>query len=290
MEKQAMTLNREGIVRYVEYLREQERTSGTILKYERDLEQLRCWLNGRRVDKETLIDWKETLLAHHVPTSVNGMLASINGYLRYRGRVDLCIRPIRIQRALFLDEQRELEREEYCLLVEAAQRLGNQRLALVLQTICATGIRVSELQYITVEALRIGRAEVENKGKRRTVFLPERLRELLWEYLRTQTNTAGAVFVTRNGKPLDRSNIWREMKSLCQWAGIEPKKVFPHNLRHLFARTYYASEKDLAKLADLLGHSNINTTRIYIAESGTEHARQLEELNLVITKSSFCCK
>lgn len=290
MKKQSMTLNRREIGRYVEYLRQQERSPGTISKYERDLEKLRCWLNGRRVDKETLLAWKETLLAHHVPTSVNGMLASVNGYLRYRGRGDLCVRPIRIQRALFLDEQRELEREDYCLLVEAAQRLGNQRLALVLQTICATGIRVSELQYITVEALRTGRAEVENKGKRRTVFLPEPLRKLLWEYLRTQTNTAGAVFVTRNGKPLDRSNIWREMKNLCQWAGIEPQKVFPHNLRHLFARTYYASEKDLVKLADLLGHSNINTTRIYTAESGTEHARQLEELNLVITKSSFCCK
>lgn len=283
MKRQDITLNRKEIGHYVEYLRQKERTPGTILKYERDLEKLRCWLNGRRVDKETLIDWKETLLAHHVPTSVNGMLASVNGYLRYRGRMDLCVRQIRIQRALFLDEQRELEREEYCLLVEAAQRLGNQRLALVLQTICATGIRVSELQYITVEALRTGRAEVENKGKRRTVFLPERLRELLREYLGTQTNTAGAVFVTRNGKPLDRSNIWREMKSLCQWAGIEPQKVFPHNLRHLFARTYYSSKKDLAKLADLLGHSNINTTRIYIAESGTAHARQLEELNLIIT-------
>ena len=209
------------------------------------------------------------------------MLAAVNGYLRHFGWGDLCVKPLKIQRALFLEERRELTRAEYARLVAAAQK--NERLSLVLQTICATGIRVSELQWITVEALQTGRAEIRNKGKLRLVFLPGKLRRLLKKYARKQKKTAGALFTTRTGKPLDRSNIWRDMKALCESAGGAEEKVFPHNLRHLFARTFYKLEKDLGRLADILGHSNINTTRIYTAESGASHAAQMERLELVIT-------
>mgnify|MGYP000315848942 FL=1 len=215
--------------------------------------------------------------------SVNAMLAAVNRFLTFLGRNDLRLRPLKIQRALFLPADKELTRAEYIRLVRAAQSRDNQRLALVLQTICATGIRVSELRFITAEAVQTGRAEVVNKGKRRAVFLPEKLRHLLKGYLRAQKITAGAVFLSRRGNPLDRSNIWRDMKALCQRAGVAPGKVFPHNLRHLFARTYYALEKDLSRLADILGHSNVTTTRIYTAESGAVHARQIGRLNLVVT-------
>ena len=211
------------------------------------------------------------------------MLAAVNRFLTFLGRNDLRLRPLKIQRALFLPADKELTRADYIRLVQAAQRGDNARLALVIQTICATGIRVSELRFITVEAVQTGRAEVVNKGKRRAVFLPEKLRRLLKGYLRAQKITAGAVFLSRRGNPLDRSNIWRDMKALCQRAGVAPGKVFPHNLRHLFARTYYALEKDLSRLADILGHSNVTTTRIYTAESGAVHAQQIGRLNLVVT-------
>ncbi len=193
------------------------------------------------------------------------------------------MRQLKIQKAVFCDKNLELSRAEYARLVAAAREGGCERLALVIQTICATGIRVSELRFITAEAIRTGRAEVSNKGKRRTVFLPNQLRQVLGGYLQKQKRTAGAVFVTRTGEPLDRSNIWRDMKRLCSQAGVAPEKVFPHNLRHLFARTYYSKEKDLSRLADLLGHSSVNTTRIYTMESGGVHAKQMERLGLVLT-------
>ena len=193
------------------------------------------------------------------------------------------MRQLKIQKAGFCDKNLELSRAEYARLVAAAREGGCERLSLVIQTICATGIRVSELRFITAEAIRTGRAEVSNKGKRRTVFLPNQLRQVLGGYLQKQKRTAGAVFVTRTGEPLDRSNIWRDMKRLCSQAGVAPEKVFPHNLRHLFARTYYSKEKDLSRLADLLGHSSVNTTRIYTMESGGVHAKQMERLGLVLT-------
>lgn len=269
--------------RYAGHLREQERSPATIQKYLRDLSGLLAWLDGAPVTKGALIAWKEALTAAHAPATVNSMLAAVNGFLRFMGWHTLTVRLLNVQRPLFREERRELSRAEYARLVSAAQRTGDERLALILQTICATGIRVSELKFITAEAVRSGRAEVSNKGKRRTVFLPDRLRRLLKAYLKTQKNTAGAVFVTRTGRPLDRSNIWRDMKRLCGRAGVEPSKVFPHNLRHLFARAYYALEKDLARLADILGHSSVNTTRIYTMESGAVHARQIGRMGLVIT-------
>ena len=221
--------------------------------------------------------------ASHAPATVNSILAAVNGFFRFMGWKDIAVKLLKIQKALFCDERRELTRAEYARLVSAAQKVGNERLSLVMQTICATGIRVSELRFITVEAVTTGRAEICNKGKRRTVFLPGRLRRLLRKYLQKQKKTAGAVFTTRTGRPLDRSNIWRDMKALCESADVEPGKVFPLNLRHLFARTYYSLGKDLSRMADILGHSSVNTTRIYTVESGGVHQRQLERMGLIIT-------
>ena len=219
----------------------------------------------------------------HAPATVNSILAAVNGFFRFMGWKDIAVKLLKIQKALFCDERRELTRAEYARLVSAAQKVGNERLSLVMQTICATGTRVSELRFITVEAVTTGRAEICNKGKRRTVFLPGRLRRLLRKYLQKQKKTAGAVFTTRTGRPLDRSNIWRDMKALCESADVEPGKVFPLNLRHLFARTYYSLEKDLSRMEDILGHSSVNTTRIYTMESGGVHQRQLERMGLIIT-------
>ena len=219
----------------------------------------------------------------HAPATVNSILAAVNGFFRFMGWKDIAVKLLKIQKALFCDERRELTRAEYARLVSAAQKVGNERLSLVMQTICATGTRVSELRFITVEAVTTGRAEICNKGKRRTVFLPGRLRRLLRKYLQKQKKTAGAVFTTRTGRPLDRSNIWGDMKALCESADVEPGKVFPLNLRHLFARTYYSLEKDLSRMADILGHSSVNTTRIYTMESGGVHQRQLERMGLIIT-------
>ena len=219
----------------------------------------------------------------HAPATVNSILAAVNGFFRFMGWKDIAVKLLKIQKALFCDERRELTRAEYARLVSAAQKVGNERLSLVMQTICATGTRVSELRFITVEAVTTGRAEICNKGKRRTVFLPGRLRRLLRKYLQKQKKTAGAVFTTRTGRPLDRSNIWRDMKALCESADVEPGKVFPLNLRHLFARTYYSLEKDLSRMADILGHSSVNTTRIYTMESGGVHQRQLARMGLIIT-------
>lgn len=275
--------------RYVLHLREDERADSTIEKYVRDLEALGRHLAGRPVTKAALIGWKEELTAAHAPATVNSMIAAVNGFLRFMGWRECAVKLLNIQKSPFCDEGRELTRSEYVRLVRAAELDGNRRLALVLQTICATGVRVSELKCITVEAVETGRAEIANKGKRRTVFLPDKLRRLLRTYLQAQKKTAqpadvkNPVFTTRTGKPLDRSNIWRDMKRLCDSAGVEPGKVFPHNLRHLFARTYYTLEKDLSRLADILGHSSVNTTRVYTMESGAVHARQMERMGLVLT-------
>ena len=211
------------------------------------------------------------------------MLAAVNGFLAWAGWRECAVKLLKIQKSLFCDEGRELTKAEYARLVAAAKREGNRRLSLLIQTICATGIRVSELKFITAEAVAAGRAEVVNKGKRRAVLLPQQLCRLLRGYLGAEKITAGAVFVTRTGKPLDRSNIWRDMKRLCESAGVEPSKVYPHNLCHLFARTYYAIERDSSRLADVLGHANVNTTRLYTIESGAVPQRQLDRMGLVLT-------
>ena len=283
MQTEMPAINELYIQDYLLYLKEQERSNATIQKYAHDLYSLLEFLQDRVISKSILIDWKQELIGKYTSASVNTKLAAINGYLQFKGWHNLMLKPLKIQRSLFLEEEKELTREEYVRLVKAAQAKENERLALVIQTICATGIRVSELKFITVETVQSGRAEIANKGKRRVVFLPDQLRKVLKKYIRNQKKTAGAVFTTRTGKPLDRSNIWRDMKKLCESAGVSEKKVFPHNLRHLFARTFYSIEKDLSRLADILGHTNLMTTRIYTAESGSVHARQMERLKLIVT-------
>ena len=283
MSKKYPSLSPTLIERYLTHLREAERSSHTISKYAHDLTTFLNYLNGKPLTKANLIEWKSTLVASFMPTTVNSMLVAVNGYLSFMGWQNLKVNLLKIQKSIFTDESRELSHDEYIRLVNAAKIQENERLALVIQTICATGIRVSELRFITVEAVHLGRAEISNKGKRRIVFLPNGLRKLLTGYLHKQDKTSGAVFTTRSGRPLDRSNIWRDMKALCQSAGVDPKKVFPHNLRHLFARTFYSVDHDLSRLADILGHSNIATTRIYTAECGSVHAQQIEKLGLIIT-------
>ena len=277
------TLTDAQIERYLSHLREQERSPATIQKYAHDLKALSRWLMGEPATKATLLEWKQRLSESYAPATVNAMLTAVNGCFRFLGWKELPVKLLRLQKNLFLEESRELTRQEYVRLVSTARCRGEQQLTLVIQTLCATGIRVSELRFITVEVLRRGRAEVSNKGKRRIVFLPEKLRRLLRSFAKAQKITAGAVFVTRTGQPLNRSNIWRSMKALCGAAGVAAQKVFPHNLRHLFARIFYSMEKDLSRLADILGHSSVNTTRIYTAESGAVHARQMERMGLIVT-------
>lgn len=268
---------------FKKHLIEQERSKYTIDKYIHDTRIFLEFVNDRSVNKELVIEFKSFLEERYATSSANSMLAAVNKFLQFIGFTNLRVKPFKIQRVLFASEEKELCREEYIRLIEAAKRQKNERLMLIVETICTTGIRVSELKFITVESVRSGRAEIKCKGKFRTVFLPPQLCKLLKKYTQKQKITAGAVFITRSGKQLDRSNIWRDMKKLCSLTAVSPQKVFPHNLRHLFARTYYSLEKDLSRLADILGHSNINTTRIYTIESGHIHARQIERLNLVIT-------
>ena len=280
-----LRLDKTGLVRdYENYLVEEERSRNTITKYMRDLKSYFIFLQGEAVTKESLVCWKEKLTQTYLPASVNSMLAAVNGFLEWAGYPQYRVKPLKIQREIFTKPEKELSKEEYIRLVKAAEEKQNCRLALILQTICATGIRVSELQFITLETARTGRTVVDCKGKKRTVFLPGALSRALQEYCREHGIKEGVVFRTKNRKPLDRSNIWRDMKNLCCSAGVEPEKVFPHNLRHLFARTYYHMEKDLSRLADLLGHFNVTTTRIYTMESGLEHAKQVERMGLVVLR------
>ncbi len=276
-------ITKEMIEQYSFYLQEQEKSSATVQKYVHDLKVLCQHLDGTPVTKLLLLSWKQELTESYAPASVNTMLAALNGLLDCLGWNDLKIKPLKIQRDLFCREDKELTKAEYLRLVQAAKHRKNERLSLILQTICATGIRVSELRYITAEAVRSGKAVVRCKGKIRNVFLPSQLRQILHRYMKTQKRFTGPLFVTRTGQPMNRSNIWRDMKKLCQDAGVAQDKVFPHNLRHLFARTYYSLEKDLSRLADILGHTSVATTRIYTMESGEVHQKQMERMGLVTT-------
>lgn len=275
-------MTEKNIEAYIQYLREQEKSAGTLEKYKRELHELLLFLSGKDINKEQLILWKGQLQKRYRPSGVNGRLVAANGFFSFFGRYDLRMKLLRIQKEIFAQEEKELTKAEYIRLVRTAEQKGNLRLSLVIQTICATGIRVSELQYITMESLKKGRAEVNCKGKRRVIFLPLDLQRKLKHYAREKGIAKGALFCTRTGSPLNRCNIWADMKKLCEDARVNPQKVFPHNLRHLFARIFYSLEKDIAKLADLLGHSNIETTRIYIMESGREHQEKLERMRLVL--------
>lgn len=280
MDKRTLTL--EQIVAYGGYLRTEERAPGTIEKYLRDARNFAVWLDGASVTKENATVWKEQLRAcGYAPTTINSMLAALNNLFRFLGWSECHLKFFKIQRKLFRDTARELTRTEYERLIRTAEAQNRQRLALLMETICATGVRVSEVKYLTVEAARAGCAEISLKGKIRTILLPGKLCRKLLKYAKKQKITSGEVFLTKSGKGMSRRQIWAEMKRLCAAAGVEPSKVFPHNLRHLFATAFYRACKDIAKLADVLGHSSIETTRIYLVTSGMKHRKQLDRLGLV---------
>lgn len=264
------------------FLRNEERSEATIEKYMRDVRCFVCFIGSSEVSKQSVMDYKNKLGSSYAVASANSMIAALNSFLRFCGWHDLCVKQFRVQRQAYCSEEKELTRAEYLRLLEAANKKHNERLNLIIQTICGTGIRVSELQYITVEALDKGEAVVNCKGKNRRIFIVSELKKKLLRYVKEQKISSGAVFITRNGKPVSRNNIWKEMKSLCEQARVAPSKVFPHNLRHLFARTFYGIEKDIAKLADILGHASINTTRIYIVTTGAEHKRKMEHMRLIV--------
>ena len=270
------------IEQFEAYLHKEERSNGTVDNYIRNVRELAAWLAGQAVTKEQLVAWKDALQAKRLqPTTVNAKLAAIGCFLRVMGWQDCQVRFLRVQRRVFREKEKELTREEYEKLLAAAQQQGSARLALLLETICATGVRVSEVQYITVEAARRGRADVTMKGKIRTILIPNKLCRKLLKYAKQTKTASGKIFLTRNGTALSHKQIWAEMKSLCQAAGVSPGKVFPHNLRHLFATVFYRACHDIVKLADVLGHSRIETTRIYLVTTGFEYAKQLEQLGLV---------
>lgn len=280
MEEHKLTAERIAV--YGGKLRQEERSAATVEKYLRDVRAFAAWLAGRSVTKETAAGWKEHLIgAGYAPVTVNAMLAAVNGCFRVLGWEACRVRSLKIQRRMFRASERELTREEYQRLIRTAQARGQARLALLLETIGGTGIRVSEVKSITVEAARRGRAEISLKGKIRTILIPGKLCRKLLKYAKEQKIASGEIFLTRSGSSLSRKQIWAEMKRLCKWAGVAATKVFPHNLRHLFATAFYKASRDIAKLADVLGHSSIETTRIYLISSGAEHARQLERLGLV---------
>lgn len=273
-------LTDQNITAYRHHLIDEEKSDSTISSYLHAVKALYGFVGEQPVTKELLLKWKKSVCESYSPGSVNLTIAAVNSFLKFCGRQELLLKPLKIQRRMFCEDKSELCRKEYEKLLIAAQSSGNERLYLILQTICSTGIRVSELKFITAEAVFKGRATIACKGKRRTVFLPEKLTDMLKKYI-AKRKISGCVFVTRSGKCVDRSNIWREMKKLSESSEVAEEKLFPHNLRHFFARTYYTTQKDLSRLADILGHSDISTTRIYTRESGEVHARQIEMLELV---------
>ena len=274
-------ITEETLAAFARQLGEEERSPATLEKYLREVRQFAAFPGGREVTRELAAAWREELSARQSPATVNGKLTALDRLLAFLGWEDCRVKHLRVQRQLFRDSARELSREEYARLVETARRLGRGRLSLLMETICATGIRVSEVRYITAEAVREGRTEIALKGKIRTILLPGKLCRKLEKYARQKKITSGELFLTRSGRPMSRKQIWAEMKGVCRAAGVAPSKVFPHNLRHLFARCFYRVSRDVAKLADVLGHSSIETTRIYLISTGAEHARTLDQLRLI---------
>lgn len=275
-------LTPEQISAYAAYLRLEERAAATVNKYLRDITLFAEWLEGRPVTKEAAAQWKAHLLdVGKAPTTVNAKLSAINGLFQFCGLSDCRVKFLKVQRRVFRDAARDLTKEDYCRLREAASEANLDWLALLMETICATGIRVSEVRYITVEAALMGRTDVSLKGKIRSIILPNKLCRKLLKHAKKQKIASGAIFRTAGGTELSRFQIWKAMKDIAKDAGIEPSKVFPHNLRHLFATTFYRATRDIVKLADLLGHSSINTTRIYLLTTGEEHAKEVESLGLV---------
>lgn len=278
----AYQLTEKQVNEYKKFLYFEEKSQGTVEKYMRDIHAFSVWLHHRTVSKELAAEWKSHLQKiGYAPVTINSMLSALNGLFKFLGWNECAVKFLKIQRRLFRDSRRELTKWEYRKLLISATNLGQNRLALLIETIGATGIRVSEVQYITVEAARQGKAEISLKGKIRVILLANKLCRKLLQYARKQKITSGAVFRTKSGKEISRRQIWAELKGLCKDAEVNPTKVFPHNLRHLFATVFYQSCKDIVKLADILGHSSIETTRIYLVTSGVEHRKELEKLGLV---------
>ena len=269
------------IDKFKEHLIEEEKSAATIEKYLRDITTFYLWLENDKLEKMTVLDYKRELCEKYAPASVNSMLSSINSFFIYNEWYELKVKTLKIQKQIFSNSEKELTKQEYERLLDAAKNKKNEKLYMLMQTICSSGIRVSELRYVTLEAVKARQAIIKCKGKMRIVILPKDLCKLLTEYAKGQKITSGSIFVTKTGKPLDRSNIWKMMKALCDDAGVPKSKVYPHNLRHLFARTYYSLQKDIVRLADILGHSSIETTRIYTVESGIIHRRQIQKLGLL---------
>ncbi len=260
---------------------EEEKAQATIEKYIRDILAFVKWLSGRTVEKQTVLEYKQKLIEKYAPASVNSVLSSLNRFFAFAQWFNCKVKSIKIQKQVFAKQERELTKAEYDRLLAAALHKDNKRLYLLMQTICSTGIRVSELKFITVEAVKVQKAIINLKGKTRSVFLPDMLCKMLLRYIKEEKIKSGSVFVSKNGRPLDRCNIYHDMKKLCESANVDRSKVFPHNLRHLFARTYYSLEKDISRLADILGHSSVNTTRIYTMETGEIHRKQIQKLGLL---------
>ena len=272
-----------NVTAYTAYLKRIERSNNTIEKYRRDVLSFARWLNNRSVDCKNVVEWKQYLLQKgYAPATINSMLIAVNRFFDIMGWADCKVNTLKLQKRLFREEKRDLTKEEYGRLINTAVVNGKERLALLMETICATGIRVSEVQYITVEAAQQGRTEISLKGKIRTILLPGKLCKKLLKYAKKQKTVSGEIFLTRNGTGLSRKQIWAEMKAICRAAGVACSKVFPHNLRHLFAKTFYRVTHDVAKLADLLGHSSIETTRIYLLSTGSEHEMLINKLKLII--------
>lgn len=269
----------ENLTQFRDYLINEEKSNETITKYLRDVSAFLRWIGNREITKSAVLSYKTEILGKYAPKSVNSMLASLNVFLKFIKKFDCTVKSIKLQRQMFSDK--ELTKAEYGRLLIAAEKKKNKRLYYLMQSICSTGIRVSEHKYITAEAVEKGSVRINLKGKMRVVILPKTLCKMLKKYIKEENIKSGSVFITKNGKPLDRSNIWNDMKKLCESAGVDKEKVFPHNLRHLFARTYYSLQKDISRLADILGHTSINTTRIYTIESGEVHRRQIERMNLL---------
>ena len=280
--KKKLQLTEREFNQFEDYLRHDEREESTIEAYLRSLTRFAEWADGRAVTKELAMEWKAALAeSGYRPISVNAMLAAVNKFFTCMGREDCKVKYLKLQRQMFRKSEKDLSKEEYQRLVQAAHEKGDLRMELILETICATGIRVGELKYITVEAVRAGVAEIALKGKIRTILLPHRLCRKLQKYAKQQKIASGKLFLTQDGLPVSRQSIWTRMKALCEAAGVERSKAFPHNLRSLFARSFYGSCHDVVRLADVLGHSSIETTRIYLMSTGKEYLRQLDKLGLV---------
>lgn len=276
------TITKEDIFAFERSLRLDEKAQATVGKYVKTVWNLMEFLGGKPLTKEGVLSYRDHLRASHKAQTVNGALSAINAFLNFLDLREYRVKLLKIQRRAFLDERRELTEAEYKRLLAAAKSRGSKRLYLLMLTLCGTGIRISELSFITVEAARNGRAEISMKGKQRTIILQKELRRKLLAYAKEQSIDSGYIFRTRTGRPLDRSNICHDMKTLCSTAKVDPRKVFPHNLRHLFARSFYAVEKNLAHLADVLGHSRIETTRIYVAVSASTHEKILKQMHLIL--------